>query len=57
MIVVLIALGVVLLVLPGRYSTPPRNLPLDEWVPLAMASVISGAIAVTTGLAFMVFSE
>jgi Zn-dependent protease with chaperone function len=46
-------LGVLLLAFPGRHRTPPRRLPLDEWVPLVTASMVSGALAIATGLAFI----
>ena len=53
MILVLLAVGAVLLVLPGRRHAPPRHLPLGEWVPLAMAAMLSGALAIVTGLLFI----
>ena len=53
MILALFAVGVVLLVLPGRGGAPPRHLPLAEWVPLAVASMVSGMLAITMALVFV----
>lgn len=53
MILVLLALGAVLLVLPGLYRTPPDRLPLEEWVPIATAALTVGALSVEAGLVLL----
>lgn len=50
MILALFALGVVLVALPGLVAGPPRRLPLNEWVPVATASMAVGMLAVEVAL-------
>jgi Zn-dependent protease with chaperone function len=50
MILALLAVGVLLLVLPGIPRRPPRRLPQSEWTPLATAAFIVGALAVEVAL-------
>jgi Zn-dependent protease with chaperone function len=49
-ILILLAVGALMLSLPGRDRTPPRDLPAGTWARLATLSMVSGALAVETGL-------
>lgn len=53
MIIALLALGVVLLALPGVRRLPPDRLPLQEWVPVATVSLLLGLLSVETALALI----
>lgn len=50
MILALLAVGLMLLVLPGIPRRPPRRLPQSEWTPLATAAFVVGALAVEVAL-------
>lgn len=50
MILALLALGGVLVALPGLVAGPPRRFPLNEWVPVATVSVAVGVLAVEAAL-------
>jgi Zn-dependent protease with chaperone function len=49
-IIALLAVGALLLVLPGIPRRPPRRLPQSEWTPLATAALVAGALAVEGAL-------
>lgn len=53
MILALLLLGAALLALPGVYQTPPRRLPLNEWVPVAAAALMTGFLALEISLVFV----
>src|SRR5581483_300282 len=53
MIVLLLAVGALLLTLPALPRAVPRRLPVNEYVPVAMAALVAGWLAVESALVLM----
>jgi len=49
-ILALVAVGMLLLALPGARRRPPRQLPPREWTPVAASAFVAGALAVEAAL-------
>lgn len=50
MILALLAVGLMLLALPGAVPEPPRRLPPREWTAVAIVAMFAGVVAVLAGL-------